>query len=74
MGRHELDGREIAFGVPAEQRAALLAGLSEINVILRMESDIGNFQRADREQRRWIHFDRYAFKTISASAITTPLP
>jgi 3-isopropylmalate/(R)-2-methylmalate dehydratase small subunit len=53
-----LDGREIAFKVPAERRAALLKGLDEIDVILRMEADIANFQRADREQRPWIYLDR----------------
>lgn len=53
-----LDGREIAFNVPAERRAALLAGLDEIEVILSMETDIANFQRADRDARPWIYLDR----------------
>jgi 3-isopropylmalate/(R)-2-methylmalate dehydratase small subunit len=53
-----VDGREIAFSVPAERREALLAGLDEIDVILGMESDIENFQRADRARRPWIHLDR----------------
>ena len=53
-----LDGREIAFSVPAERRAALLSGLDEIDVILGMEADIENFQRADREQRPWVYLDR----------------
>ena len=53
-----LDGREIAFNVPAERRAALLAGLDEIEVILSMETDIANFQRTDRDARPWIYLDR----------------
>ena len=53
-----LDGREIAFSVPAERRAALLEGLAEIDVILRMTPDIDNFQRTDREQRPWIYLNR----------------
>ena len=52
------DGTKISFTVPAERRAALLAGLDEIDVILGMETDIENFQRTDREQRPWIHLDR----------------
>ena len=54
----DLDGREISFSVPAERRAALLAGLDEIEVILGMEAEIDNFQRTDREQRPWIYLDR----------------
>jgi 3-isopropylmalate/(R)-2-methylmalate dehydratase small subunit len=53
-----LDGREIAFNVPAERRAALLKGLDEIDVILSMEAEIANFQHADREARPWIYLDR----------------
>lgn len=49
------EGREIAFSVPAERREALMAGLDEIDVILGMQSDIDNFQRADRERRPWIY-------------------
>lgn len=53
-----LDDREISFTVPAERRAALLAGLDEIDVILGMEAEIENFQRRDSEQRPWIYLDR----------------
>jgi 3-isopropylmalate/(R)-2-methylmalate dehydratase small subunit len=53
-----LDGREIPFSVPAERREALLAGLDEIDVILGMESEIENFQRADRARRPWIYLGR----------------
>ena len=53
-----LDGRTISFTVPAERRTALLAGLDEIDVILGMETEIDNFQRADREQRPWIYLER----------------
>lgn len=54
----DLNGREITFTVPAERREALLAGMDEINVILGMETDIENFQCADRTQRPWIYLDR----------------
>ena len=53
-----LDSRENSFAVPAERRTALLEGLDEIDVILSMESEIENFQRADREHRPWIYLDR----------------
>ena len=52
------EGRELTFSVPAERREALMAGLDEIEVILGMESDIENFQRADRQRRPWIYLDR----------------
>ena len=52
------DGATTSFSVPAERRMALLEGLDEIDVILRMEADIDAFQRADREQRPWIYLDR----------------
>ena len=48
----------VSFTVPAERRTALLEGLDEIDVILRMEADIESFQRADRERRPWIYVDR----------------
>jgi 3-isopropylmalate/(R)-2-methylmalate dehydratase small subunit len=52
------DGREIAFEVPAERRAALLEGFDEIQVILRMQSDIDAFEVADRKERSWIYLER----------------
>lgn len=52
------DGWTRSFTVPAERRTALLEGLDEIDVILRMEADIDAFQRADREKRPWIHIER----------------
>ena len=52
------EGRELTFCVPAERREALMAGLDEIDVILGMESDIENFQRANRQRRPWIYLDR----------------
>ena len=52
------DGREIAFEVPAERRTALLEGLDEIAVILRLQSDIDAFQTADRRDRSWIYLER----------------
>ena len=50
-----LDSREISFTVPAERRTALLTGMDEIDVILGMETEIENFQRADRVERPWIY-------------------
>ena len=55
---HGLEGRTWPFAVPGERRMALLEGLDEIDVVLRMEADIDAFQRADREQRPWIYLDR----------------
>jgi 3-isopropylmalate/(R)-2-methylmalate dehydratase small subunit len=52
------EGRSIAFSVPSERRTALLEGLDEIDVILRMEADIDAFQNEDRRKRPWIHLDR----------------
>jgi len=52
------DGREIAFEVPAERRTALLEGLDEIAVILRLQSYIDVFQTADRRDRSWIYLER----------------
>jgi 3-isopropylmalate/(R)-2-methylmalate dehydratase small subunit len=52
------DGRTVAFSVPAERRTALLEGLDEIQVILRMEGDIDAFQTEDRLRRPWIYLDR----------------
>lgn len=49
------DTREFAFTVPAERRHALLEGLAEIDVILRMTQDIDRFQQTDRLQRPWIY-------------------
>src|SRR4051812_7054373 len=43
------DGREIAFEVPTERRTALLEGIDEIVVIMRMQPDIDAFQAADRK-------------------------
>ena len=52
------DGRGLPFAVSPEWRTALLEGLDEISVILRMEADIGAFQRADAQRRPWIYLDR----------------
>ena len=51
------DTRELSFSVPAERREALMEGLAEIDVILRMTQDIDNFQQADRVQRPWIYLN-----------------
>ena len=51
-------GWHAQFTVPAERREALMEGLDEIDVILRMEADTEKFQRADRVERPWIHLER----------------
>ena len=48
------DGVLLRFTVPEERRSAILEGLEEIDVILRMEADIDVFQRNDAIQRPWI--------------------
>ena len=50
--------REIAFEVPTERRTALLEGIDEIIVIMRMQPDIDAFQVADRKARSWIYLER----------------
>jgi 3-isopropylmalate/(R)-2-methylmalate dehydratase small subunit len=44
-----------AFDVPEERRSALLEGLDEMSVILRMEPDIDRFEARDRIERPWIY-------------------
>jgi 3-isopropylmalate/(R)-2-methylmalate dehydratase small subunit len=52
------DGSVIAFDVSAERRTALLEGLDEIEVMLRMEGDIAAYEADDRRRRPWIYLDR----------------
>jgi 3-isopropylmalate/(R)-2-methylmalate dehydratase small subunit len=52
------DGDVVAFNISAERRIALLEGLDEIEVILRMEGDIAAYQAEDRRRRPWIYLDR----------------
>jgi len=51
-------GVAIPFSVPAERRVALLEGLDEIRVMLRMDPDIEAYEAADRRRRPWIYLDR----------------
>jgi len=51
-------GGVIAFNVSAERRTALLEGLDEIEVMLRMEGDIAAYEAEDRRRRPWIYLDR----------------
>lgn len=51
-------GWQSTFSVPAERRAALMEGLDEIDVILRMAPAIDAFQKEDRKRRPWIYLDR----------------
>jgi 3-isopropylmalate/(R)-2-methylmalate dehydratase small subunit len=44
---------EFGFVIPAERRMALLEGLDEIDVILRFEKDMDEFEQRDRIQRPW---------------------
>jgi 3-isopropylmalate/(R)-2-methylmalate dehydratase small subunit len=48
-------GRSYPFEVPAERRMALLEGLDEIDVMLRLESAIDAFEQQDRTRRPWIY-------------------
>jgi len=52
------DGRSLTFDVPAERRTALLEGLDEIALMLRMEADIAAFEVEDRRRRPWIYLNR----------------
>ena len=52
------DGRVHNFSVPAERRTALLEGLQDIDLILRMERDVDAFQTMDRQTRPWIYLGR----------------
>jgi len=52
------DGRSLTFDVPAERRTALLEGLDEIALMLRMEANIATFEAEDRRRRPWIYLDR----------------
>jgi 3-isopropylmalate/(R)-2-methylmalate dehydratase small subunit len=52
------DGRSLTFDVSAERRTALLEGLDEIEVMLRMEGDIAAYEAEDRRRRPWIYLDR----------------
>jgi 3-isopropylmalate/(R)-2-methylmalate dehydratase small subunit len=48
-------GPRLTFTVPPERRVALLEGLDEIDVMLRLESDSEAFERQDRNRRPWIY-------------------
>jgi len=52
------DGGVIAFNISAERRIALLEGLDEIELMLRMEGDIAAYEAEDRRRRPWIYLDR----------------
>jgi 3-isopropylmalate/(R)-2-methylmalate dehydratase small subunit len=52
------NGRSLTFDVPVERRMALLEGLDEIALILRMEGDIAAFEAEDHRRRPWIYVDR----------------
>jgi 3-isopropylmalate/(R)-2-methylmalate dehydratase small subunit len=51
------DGPAIPFALAPERRMALLEGLDEIAVILRMEASVDEFQRTDHRLRPWIYLD-----------------
>jgi 3-isopropylmalate/(R)-2-methylmalate dehydratase small subunit len=52
------DGRFQNFIIPAERRMALLEGLQDIDLILRMDRDVDAFQAKDRQTRPWIYHGR----------------
>ena len=61
LGRCTVEGPQgwrSGFTVPQERRTALMEGLDEVDVILRLESAIDAFQKADCERRPWIYLDR----------------
>jgi 3-isopropylmalate dehydratase small subunit len=45
---------EIEFAIPAERRDAMLAGLDELDVLLKRVPELDAFQCADREVHPWI--------------------
>jgi len=47
-------GQVIPFSVDPLQREGLLAGLDEVGLTLRHESEIATWQEADRENRPWV--------------------
>jgi len=47
-------GDAVAFCVAEERRAALLAGMDELDVLLERRSELEAFQRQDRMARPWI--------------------
>jgi 3-isopropylmalate/(R)-2-methylmalate dehydratase small subunit len=48
-------GREIPFKIDGAKRRALLEGLDEIEMTLERDSEITQFQQADRSRRPWIY-------------------
>jgi 3-isopropylmalate/(R)-2-methylmalate dehydratase small subunit len=49
------DRPEMTFDISAERRMALMEGLDEIDVLIRMEPDIDQYETADRKARPWIY-------------------
>jgi 3-isopropylmalate dehydratase small subunit len=48
-------GRELAFDLPEFRRAALLAGVDDIDMTLRRDTELKDFVARDRAQRPWIY-------------------
>ena len=48
-------GRQVTFTTDPERRAALLAGLDEIGMTLKLDAQIRGHQSRDRESRPWIY-------------------
>jgi 3-isopropylmalate/(R)-2-methylmalate dehydratase small subunit len=48
-------GPRLSFTVPPERRVALLEGLDEIDVMLRLESATEAFERQDQSRRPWLY-------------------
>ena len=46
---------EIPFEISADRKSALLEGLDETSLILRMEPEIDAFRAADRTAHPWLH-------------------
>ena len=44
----------VRFTIPDEQRAALLAGMDEVDMLLAQTKALNTFQARDRSERPWI--------------------
>ncbi len=47
-------GGEIPFSIPEERRAALLAGMDELDILLDRIPELAAFQQRDRAERPWV--------------------
>ena len=50
--------RTFGFSIPELRRTALLEGLDDLDVALRMDAQITAFEEADRVRRPWVYLER----------------